>query len=62
MVRLFSDPRNEITSLLFKNVLKPDQHANLDGVQNEKTRLMAEFKGAGAEFHGSPGRGRLLPR
>ncbi|HZZ43820.1 MAG TPA: DUF1015 domain-containing protein [Tepidisphaeraceae bacterium] len=32
---LFSDPRNEVTSLLFKNLAKPDLTATLDGVQND---------------------------
>lgn len=32
---LFSDPRNEITSLLYKNVGRPLQHGLLDGVTND---------------------------
>jgi uncharacterized protein (DUF1015 family) len=32
---LFSDPRNEVTSLLFKNLGKPDLTGTLDGVKND---------------------------
>ncbi len=32
---LFSDPRNEVTNLLYKNAGKPEQTATLNGVQND---------------------------
>jgi uncharacterized protein (DUF1015 family) len=32
---LYSDPRNEVTNLLYKNALKPEQTATLDGVKND---------------------------
>lgn len=32
---LFSDPRNEVTTLLFKNLGKPDLTGTLDGVKND---------------------------
>lgn len=32
---LFSDPRNEVTGLLFKNLGRPEQSGTFDGVQND---------------------------
>jgi uncharacterized protein (DUF1015 family) len=32
---LFSDPKNEITNLLYKHAMKPEQTATMDGVKND---------------------------